>query len=85
MILIPIMSAGGIFILDSALGGYYKQNVGFIVNQSANYAVNLPPNEDPEKPTQAVAKELFKKFGLPLPILRSLWKKRLSPTRKQLL
>ncbi len=61
MIILPVMVAGSFFIIDLGLASCYKQKLSFVLNQAADYAVNLPPDQSPIKPTEGVVKELMKK------------------------
>lgn len=61
VIMLPLIIGGSFFVIDSGLASCYKQKLTFVLNQAANYAVNLPPDQSPIKPTESVAKELLKK------------------------
>lgn len=64
LIMIPFIIGGAFFVTDSGLTSCYKQKLTFILNQAADYAVNLPPGTDVTKPTEQLVRDLTKKSGL---------------------
>lgn len=64
LILLPIIIGGSFFVIDAGLASCYKQKLTFVLTQAANYAVNLPPQQSPTKPTESVVKELMGKSML---------------------
>jgi hypothetical protein len=55
------MIGSSFFIIDSGLASGYKQKLTSVLIQAADYAVNLPPDQSPIKPTEGVVKELMSK------------------------
>ncbi len=61
LIMIPVILGSFYLIVDSALASCHKLKLTSVLNQAANYAVNLPPDQSPIKPTEGVVKELISK------------------------
>jgi hypothetical protein len=52
MILLPIVVAGVACLCDFGELAWYKERLGFVLNQTANYAVNLPLDADQNRETE---------------------------------
>ena len=63
-IFVPLIVVGGFLLLDAGLMSLQKQKLSFVLIQTANYLVNLPPEDDPIKPAEGLIKDLCKKSGL---------------------
>ena len=61
LIMIPLVIGSFYFIVDSGLASCYKLKLTAVLNQAANYAVNLPPEPNSLKSTESVVKELLNK------------------------
>jgi len=64
LIMLPLIIGSSFFVIDSGLASCYKQKLTAVLNQAANYAVNLPAEQSFVKPTESVVKELLKKNNL---------------------
>ncbi len=64
MIMVPMVVIASFLLMDTGLAAIYKQKLSFVLIQAANYAVNLPPSENPESHVKAVVTELCTKSGL---------------------
>ncbi len=64
IIMIPMVVIAAFFLMDAGLAAIYKQKLSFVLSQAANYAVNLPPNEDTELHVNTVVNEMCSKTGL---------------------
>ena len=51
-IFVPLIVVGGFLLLDAGLMSLQKQKLSFVLIQTANYLVNLPPEDDPIKPAE---------------------------------
>ena len=65
LIMLPVVIGSAVFVVDSGLTSTYKQKLGFVLEQAANCAVNLPPEADINKQTEVVVKDLLQKSALP--------------------
>lgn len=63
-VIIPLVVLGGFLLLDAGLVSLQKQKFSFIVMQAAQYVVNLPPEDAPERPTEQIVKDLCQKAKL---------------------
>jgi len=61
LIVLPLTIGCAFFLVDSGLASCYKQKLTSVLNQAADYAVNLPVEVSPIKPTEGVVKELINK------------------------
>lgn len=66
LILIVIASIlATLFMVNSGLATYYKEKLGFITNQAASFAFQLPRTADPTGPTTDFVNNLCTEIGLP--------------------
>lgn len=63
VLIIPMVVASSMFLVDCALGSYYKERLSFVAMQAANFAANLPFDQEPVKPTEKVVKDLLQKMN----------------------
>ncbi|MBI4532377.1 MAG: hypothetical protein HY711_00400, partial [Candidatus Melainabacteria bacterium] len=54
---------GTILLVNVGIATYYKEKLGFISNQAANYAASLDPKENISDKTKDFVKELMPKMG----------------------
>ena len=56
---------GTLLLVNSGLSTYYKEKLGFVANQAAQFAFQIPADKDPKAQTTAFVLELMEKIGLP--------------------
>jgi len=61
LIMIPLVIGSFYFIVDSGLASCYKLKLASVLNQAADYAVNLPPDPNALKSTEGLVRELLNK------------------------
>jgi len=64
LLTVPLAILGSFFLIDAGLISYYKNKVSQVVTESAEYAVNLPAQEDPVTATEKMVEKLSTKNGL---------------------
>ncbi|MFN8554783.1 MAG: hypothetical protein U0103_25200 [Candidatus Obscuribacterales bacterium] len=64
MMLIPVSILIVVCLVDAGLGCVYKQKMSFVMNQTANYIVNLPENNADQKQAESMLKQLCALSGL---------------------
>jgi hypothetical protein len=55
----------GLFLVNAGLSLYFKEKLGFIANQAAQFAFQIEPPEDPTARTQQFVRELVTQLALP--------------------
>jgi hypothetical protein len=64
LITIPLVVMLSFFVVDSALGSYYKQRLGCLLDQAAEFGANYPVGKDPLQPTEEMVASLLRRSSM---------------------
>ncbi|MBC7996558.1 MAG: hypothetical protein IAF58_01350 [Leptolyngbya sp.] len=64
LITIPVVVLMAFFVMDAALGSYYKQRLGATLDQAAEFGANCPEGKDVRLLTEQMARDLLRRSAV---------------------